>query len=270
MTDKLAQFDGSIPETYHSHLVPFLFDAFAEDIAARAAAAAPGRVLETAAGTGVVTRFLRDSLPADATITATDLNDAMLDVARAALDDRAGITYRQADAGALPFADGGFDAVVCQFGMMFVPDKLEGYREAHRVLSPGGVLAFNVWDSLANNPLPRITRDTMADFFDGNPPGFFNVPFGYNDVPAIEADIATAGFSDIEVTVLSKSRESPSARDIAYGLIHGNPSITEVRERGTVDPATIVDTLTESIIAEAGDAPMRTALQAIVFTARKA
>ena len=270
MTDSHTQFDGSIPETYDSHLVPFLFNQYAEDIAARIAATAPAQVLETAAGTGVVTRFLRDALAPDTSIMVTDLNDGMLDIARAKLDGAVGIDYRQADAGALPFDDGAFDAMVCQFGVMFLPNKLAGYREALRVLAPGGTFAFNVWDSLDDNPMPRITRDTVAGFFDGDPPSFFNLPFGYFDVPAIEADLAKAGFTDISSTVLPNTFASPSAGDVAFGLIHGNPSIIEIRERGTVDPDAIVAALTEAFVAEGGDAPMRATLQAIVFTARKA
>jgi SAM-dependent methyltransferase len=269
MTEARTSFDGSIPETYQSHLVPFLFDPYAEDIAARVAAAAPRLVLETAAGTGVVTRKLREALPPDATITASDLAEPMLDSARRLLADLPGIEFRQADATDMPFESAAFDAVVCQFGAMFFPDKVTGYREAHRVLGPGGMFAFNVWDSLVNNPPMRIARDLLTDVFDGDPPGFLSIPFGYNDTPAIEAELAEAGFADIASTVVNVPREVPSARDLAHGLLYGNPSISEIRERGTADPEMIAERLAEALATECGDAPLHTSLQAIVFTARK-
>src|SRR5262249_49704927 len=149
-TDKL--FIGSMPALYDRHLGPFLFAPYARDVAARAAALAPRRLLETAAGTGIVTRALAQALPETTTITATDLNQAMVDYA-AAQTRAPNLTWGQADALALPFADGSFDAVVCQFGVMFFPDKRAGFREALRVLRPGGHFLFSVWDRIEENEI---------------------------------------------------------------------------------------------------------------------
>jgi ubiquinone/menaquinone biosynthesis C-methylase UbiE len=142
--DKL--FAGSIPENYDRYLVPLIFESFAQDIAQRVAALSPSTVLETAAGSGVVTRALTPSLSPDASYVVTDLNQPMLDYAatRQAADTR--ISWRKADALALPFEDAAFDVVCCQFGVMFFPDRQSGYREAKRVLKPGGYFLFNVWD----------------------------------------------------------------------------------------------------------------------------
>ena len=111
-----------------------------------------GELLETACGTGILTRALAARLPEAVAITATDLNEPMLDFAR--LQPSGGrVAWRQADAQALPFSDGTFDAVVCQFGVMFFPDKQRAYREVFRLLKPGGRFLFSVWDRLETNDL---------------------------------------------------------------------------------------------------------------------
>ena len=148
-------FAGSVPEMYDRLMVPLIFEPYARDIVERVVRVRPRQVLETAAGTGVVTRLLASRLPADARIVATDLNPPMIEVAARQLqDDR--IMWKQADALALPFEDLRFDAVVCQFGAMFFPDKTQGYREAHRVLKPGGRFFFNVWDRIEANEIAYV------------------------------------------------------------------------------------------------------------------
>jgi ubiquinone/menaquinone biosynthesis C-methylase UbiE len=152
-SDKL--FAGSVPEIYDRLLVPLIFESYALDLAGRLAEAGPRDVLETAAGTGVLTRALAARLPGEARIVATDLNQPMLDRATARQPSDGRIAWRQADALALPFPDEGFDAVACQFGAMFFPDKVRGYEEARRVLKPGGRFLFNVWDRISENESPR-------------------------------------------------------------------------------------------------------------------
>ena len=147
-----TRFVGSIPEHYDQGLGPMIFADYAGDMAERVAASVPSRVLETAAGTGIVTRRLRDLLPAATQLTATDLNPPMLEVVRAKFRSGEQVAFRPADAMALPFTDASFDAVVCQFGVMFYPDKDKSYREVHRVLAPGGRYFFSVWDSRRYNP----------------------------------------------------------------------------------------------------------------------
>jgi ubiquinone/menaquinone biosynthesis C-methylase UbiE len=138
MTSLDKQFTGSIPQMYQRFLVPLIFEPYARDLAERVAAVGPATVLETAAGTGVLTRALAARLPAQAQIVATDLNQPMLDLATLITPADARLTWRQADALALPFADQSFDVVACQFGVMFFPDRIRGYKEAFRVLKPGG------------------------------------------------------------------------------------------------------------------------------------
>ncbi|MGH7879682.1 MAG: class I SAM-dependent methyltransferase, partial [Candidatus Binataceae bacterium] len=147
-TDKL--FAGSIPEFYERLMVPLMFEPYARDLAARLSGTGAREFLELAAGTGVVTRALASQLALDGRIVATDLNQSMLDHAKTRLADKR-VTWRQADAQALPFDDESFDALACQFGVMFFPDKVHAYKEARRVLKPGGRYVFNSWDQIADN-----------------------------------------------------------------------------------------------------------------------
>ena len=195
-TDKL--FAGSIPETYDRFLVPLIFESYARDLAERLARVEPREVLETAAGTGVLTRAA-SRLPAQARIVATDLNLPMLDHAqRRSHDGR--ITWRQADALALPFEDQSFDVVACQFGAMFFPDKVQGYREARRVLKPGGRFLFNVWDRISENEFADVVTQALATLFPQDPPRFMaRIPHGYHDVEKIRKELMAAGFKESAV-----------------------------------------------------------------------
>jgi ubiquinone/menaquinone biosynthesis C-methylase UbiE len=270
MPEANAQFVGSIPEIYDRHLGPVLFEPYAADLAARVKVGPSARVLELACGTGIVTRRLRDALPPGATLVATDLNEPML--AHAALrfrpDER--VEWRLADACAIPFADESVDAVVCQFGYMFVPDKPLAMREARRVLRPGGLLAFNVWGSWDDNPFARVAHETIAGFFPKDPPTFYQVPFSMHDRGQLETLVCGAGFDAVAIETVRLTGESPSARELAVGLVQGNPVVAAIRERGTVPVETIVDRVAEAVRRLAGDRPARISLLAHVVTARAA
>jgi ubiquinone/menaquinone biosynthesis C-methylase UbiE len=197
LSDSNTAFVGSIPEQYDRYLGPLLFEPYAKDLCARLEVPPAARVLEVACGTGIVTQCLRQSLPRDATLVATDLNEPMIAYAQNArrLD---GVEWRPADAQALPFPNASFDAVVCQFGLMFVPDKGLAMHETRRVLVPGGVFAFNVWGSFEHNPIGRITDAVLASFFPADPPAFYRVPFGLDDEPGLRRLLDAAGFEVIE------------------------------------------------------------------------
>jgi SAM-dependent methyltransferase len=269
MTDQSAHFTGGIPANYDRGLGPHLFVDFAADLARRAVAANPSRVLEIAAGTGIVTRFLRDALPGSTRLVASDLNPPMLEIARQKFGADESIEFQPADAAALPFADGAFDGLVCQFGVMFFPDKDKAYREAYRVLGSGGRYLFNVWDSVAFNPFARVSHDTVGGFFNGDAPAFFTVPFGYHRIDEIKASLLAADFTELAVHVLKIDKAITTARQFAEGLILGNPIIEEIRVRGTTDSATIIAAVTTALRSAFGDDPGRMPLQAIVFSALK-
>lgn len=260
-----AAFAGSIPEFYDRCLGPFLFEPYAEDLAGRAATRGARHILETAAGTGIVTAALARALP-EAEIVATDLNPDMLRVAARKLDSPR-VTFVPADAQALPFPDSGFDLVVCQFGAMFFPDRIAAYREARRVLRPGGTFLFNVWDRLEANPASQAVSDAVASLFPDDPPGFLRrVPFGFHDKSAIDADLRAAGFTAVEAQTLGK-RSRGSARDLAPGLCQGSPLRAEIEARAPdrLDEAT--EAALAALVRLHGD-PVDAPMSAHILTAR--
>ena len=230
MADVTA-FTGKIPENYERYLSSLLFDPFADDLVGRLPVHDGMRILEVACGTGIVTRRLVAKLAGRGTIVATDLNEAMFAHARTRLPGPGDATWRHADGTSLPFETRSFDAVVCQFGVMFFSDKAAGAREAFRVLKPGGLYLFNVWDALEHNPVPRLTHETIAGFFPKDPPQFYAVPFSYHDVTAIESLLREAGFEAVRVERVAKEGKSASTAEAAIGLIEGNPVFGEIMQR---------------------------------------
>lgn len=189
-----TRFSGNVPENYDRGLGPLIFDYYAKQMASRCASLAPEEVLETAAGTGIVTKYLRDCLSSHCSLIATDLNPPMLDYAAGKFGNDVSVQFETADACQLPFGDGRFDAVVCQFGVMFFPDRQAGYKEALRVLKRGGTYLFSVWDEWAKNPFAEIAYKVGAEFFRNDPPEFYKIPFSYSDTDAIENTLKGAGF----------------------------------------------------------------------------
>jgi ubiquinone/menaquinone biosynthesis C-methylase UbiE len=236
-TDKL--FSGSIAQLYEQYLVPLIFQPYAHDLAKRLAGRTLGHVLEIAAGTGVVTRALDATLPAGVAITATDLNQPMLDEAAKAGMKRA-VRWQQADAMQLPFEDGTFDAVVCQFGVMFFPDRPKAYAEARRVLRPGGVFLFNTWDRIEENEFPDTVTRAIEPMFPGNPPRFMvRTPHGYFDTKTIRADLERAGFRSQAEIVTVTCRSRAAAPDIpALAFCQGTPMRNEIEAR---DPSRLLE-----------------------------
>ncbi|HXK13871.1 MAG TPA: class I SAM-dependent methyltransferase [Gaiellaceae bacterium] len=259
-----SAFSGSVPEFYDRYMVPWLFAAYAADLVARLPERDDLAVLEVACGTGIVTRRLREALPDSATLVATDLNDAMIDYARVAVPD-SGIVWQQADAQALPFEDGSFDVVVCQFGFMFLPDKALGFREARRVLRPGGVLLGNVWNSRDENPWARSVHATVAELFPDDPPRFLDTPYGYFDPERIRADLADAGWDGVRLESVELESLAESAEVVATGIAKGSPLTFELAERGA-DPETVVGELAQRLAGVGGERPFKAELSATVIT----
>lgn len=266
MSTKDAQFVGSIPEIYEKHLVPVIFDPFARDLASRMGPRVEGSVLEIACGTGVLTRTMVPCLADDARLIATDLNEAMLRLAEQRTPRDPRVSFRTADGMALPFPDGAFDRVVCQFGVMFYPDRMNGLREARRVLKPGGVFLFNVWDRFDRNPFGRLAHQTIASFFPQDPPTFYFTPFGFHDPDLLQSLLRTAGFRQVETTYADAMAVAPTARDFATGLVRGNPVAAEIAERG-VDADRVVDALEAELAREGGAKPHRSPMRALVARA---
>lgn len=268
MDNKNAQFAGSIPAAYDRYLGPILFQPYAEDLMNRLKAGENSSVLELACGTGILTRILRDRLPATARLVATDLNEPMIANAARKFARNENIEWKQADACGLPFNDGSFDAVVCQFGIMFVPDKALCAREARRVLKAGGVFLFNVWDSMEHNDLGRIAHETISSFFEKDPPTFYRVPFGYYDQGEIKRVLEEAGFKEIRAQVVAKTGGASRPEDAAQGLVHGNPVSVAITERDPALLPVITQAVADALKKRFGET-VRAPMRAIVVEARR-
>jgi ubiquinone/menaquinone biosynthesis C-methylase UbiE len=262
-------FEGSIPELYDSHMVPLIFEPYAADLAARVAALHPARVLETAAGTGVVTRALARALPVSVDLVATDLNPPMLARA-AAIGTARPVQWLPADAQQLPFDAAAFDVVVCQFGVMFFPDRAGAYAQVRRVLRGGGSFLFNVWDRIEHNEFADVVTDALAALYPADPPRFMaRTPHGHFDLAEISADLARAGFAaapQIE-TVTARSR-APSALAAAMAYCQGTPLRSEIAARTGPGLAEATATCAAALAQRFGDGPIDGRIQAHVVTVR--
>jgi len=268
VADNDKVFAGSIPKLYDTLMVPLIFEGYAAGMAQLVAGFAPGAVLETAAGSGVVTRALAPRLGTGARYVVTDLNQPMLDHAasRQAPDSR--IEWRQADALALPFEGASFDIVCCQFGAMFFPDRVAGYAEARRVLKPGGRLVFSVWDRIEDNAFADEVTQAVATVFPHDPPRFLaRTPHGYHDVALIREDVRRAGFADIRIETQEKTSHASSARDAAIAYCQGTPLRNEIEARDASLLQTATDRAAEWITRRHGQGPVAGSIQAHVIVA---
>jgi ubiquinone/menaquinone biosynthesis C-methylase UbiE len=264
-TDKV--FSGSVSKLYEKYLVPLIFEAYAADLVKRLEARSLARVLEIAAGTGVVTRSLASLLPERVAIIATDLNQPMLEQA-SAVGTRRPVEWRQADAMQLPFADHTFDAVVCQFGVMFFPDKTQAFSEARRVLRPGGVFIFNVWDRLEENEFADTVTTALESMFPEDPPRFLaRTPHGYFDRSTIERDVANAGFeTSPQITTVAARSRAKSSRVPAIAYCQGTPLRNEIEARGGATLSEATDAAAEAIAQRFGRGAVDGKIQAHVVT----
>jgi len=268
-TDKV--FAGSIPKIYDEYLVPLIFSHYAADIARRVAALAPSTLLETAAGTGAVTRAVAAALPAGIRYVATDLNEPMLAVAAQRQGEDERMSWRQADATALPFDDAAFDVVCCQFGAMFFPDRIMGYAEAKRVLRPEGTFVFNVWDRIEENVFADEATAVLGKIFPDDPPRFMaRTPHGYHERAAIERDLASGGFEKPAriATVTARSR-APSAREPAIAYCQGTPLRSEIEARDAAKLGEATDVVAKALAQRFGTGAVDGKIQAHVVSVEK-
>jgi len=261
-------FAGSVPENYDRYMVPLIFEPYAADIARRAESLSPSTVLEIAAGTGVVARALAPRLSPGASYVVTDLNQPMLDYAasRQAPDSR--IKWRQADALSLPFENAAFDVVCCQFGAMFFPDRSSAYREAKRVLKPGGHFLFNVWDCIEENVFADDVTNALARIFPNDPPRFLaRTPHGYHDTALIRSELEDAGFSRVVIETRAEQSHASSPRLPAVAYCQGTPLRNEIeaRDAGKLEAAT--DYAASAIADRHGSGEVAAKIQAHIIVA---
>jgi ubiquinone/menaquinone biosynthesis C-methylase UbiE len=260
-----TRFVGSIPELYDRHMGPALFEPYAKDLASRLTPTTR-RIVELAAGTGRLTRQVLAVLPSDGELLATDLNEPMLDIARQRTINDPRVKWQQADMQALPLPDASVDAVMCQFGLMFVPDKLRALREMRRVLVPGGLVLLNVWDALSNNTASQCLHELAVAEMPDNPPNFMLTPFSMPEAHELERLATEAGLRGIRVETVRRTGESESAAHFATGLVRGNPLWNQLSERG-VDADAFEAKVAAELARRYGDRPCKSPLSAHVLTA---
>ena len=269
-SESARAFAGSIPQLYEQYMVPLMFEPYAADMARRVALRQPSRVLEIAAGTGVLTRQLAKTLAPGVEIIATDLNQPMLDHA-AALGTVRPVEWKQADAMQLPFPDESFDLVACQFGAMFFPDKSTAYSEARRVLRPGGVFIFNVWDRIEQNEFADTVDQALIAHFPANPPRFMaRIPHGYHDRSTITQDLTRGGFSpSFEFTTMAERSRASSARVVATAYCQATPLRGEIAAFGPTSLSDATDIATTALTNRFGQGAVEGRIQAHVVTVER-
>jgi SAM-dependent methyltransferase len=260
-------FGGSIPKLYETYLVPLIFEPYAADLAHRLASRSLARVLEIAAGTGVVTRRMAAVLPESVSIVATDLNQPMVELASTIGTSRP-VEWRQADAMQLPFPDGLFDAVVCQFGAMFFPEKSKAFSEARRVLRSRGVFIFNVWDRIEENEFADTVTTALESMFAKDPPRFLSrTPHGYCDRLIIERDLVNGGFTKSpQISTVAARSRAESSRIPAIAYCQGTPLRNEIEARDASRLGEATDLAAEAIGRRFGQAAVDGKIQAHVVT----
>ena len=264
MVDVAATFTG--PEYYDKCLGPIFFDIFAADLVRRLPQRPPGNVLEIACGTGLVTRRLRERLDPSLRLVATDLSVTMLDYARAKFGDRKDIEWQEADALNLPFEDHTFGAVVCGFGIMFVPDRQAMLREVRRVLVDGGIVLFNVWDGLEGNPHAAINAAVVEGMFPDDAEVRFRMPYDMNDVAHLRQLLAGAHLRETLIESTRIAIEGVDPHTLATGQFRGTPRSALLVNRG-VSLDTVIKTVADALAAAGGN-PYSGYAQAVVVEAR--
>lgn len=268
MSNNSSSFVGDIPGHYDNGLGPNIFVDYADKLSNLCCNGDAKNVIELAAGTGILSRKLRNKLSADCRLMVTDLNQPMLDVAKGKFSEGENVEFRVANAMDLPFDDDVFDLMVCQFGVMFFSDKSASFLEAARVLKPGGRYVFNVWSAMSENPFSIMAQNVGTQFFPTDPPGFYKVPFHYWDPEVVRADLVAGGWSEVEHETIQLNKTIANPEAFAAALVYGNPLIDEIRERGGVDPKEVVLEMQSALKATFGSSGMTMPLSATTFDCR--
>ena len=261
-------FAGSIPDVYDDYLVPLIFEQYADDLAQRTGALDPQKVLEIAAGSGVVTRAVAAVLDPAARYVVTDLNRPMLDRAASMQDDPSRVKWEPADALDLRFEDDSFDLVLCQFGAMFFPDRVRAYREAHRVLGEGGAFIFNMWDRIEENDFAFEVTRALAEVFPDDPPSFLpRTPHGHYDTTTYRSELETAGFSQVKIEPVDAVSVAANPAIPAVAYCQGTPLRNEIEARNPPGLEEATARATDAIRQRFGDGEVHSRIRGFVITA---
>lgn len=262
-------FIGDAPANYDKYLGPHLFEDYAADLARRAAVERPQHVLELACGTGISGRALRNALAAETELVLTDFSADMLEIAKSKFATEEKASFQTADAMDPPFEAERFDMIVCQFGVMFLPDRSTAYRAIREVLQPGGLFLFNAWGDLAANPFAALTAAFSDELFPDDPPAFMRMPFSYSDPELAQRELLDAGFHEVGGETVRFARKVENWAHLARGLILGNPLGAEIAARGGPAPDAVIESLAARFETAMGPAPSCMPLEAHVAWGRK-
>ena len=266
MVTDSKRFSGSIPENYHHYMVPLLFEPYSKHLVSELGHLQGGPVLEIACGTGSVTGHLRKSLPRDAQLVATDISSEMLEFAKRDLGHLQGLELRSADAMDLPFSSSSFEAVICQFGIMFLPDKRQGLSEIFRVLREGGTAYVSTWSDIAHNELLDVANQAIQAL-DLKEPISFTGGCRYGDVDSIRADFEASGFQDLEFSVVTKRSKAPGIENALNSLVNGTTLASKLDEQDLLQAGT--EAIRDSYRSAFGDGAVSAQMQAIFCKATK-
>ncbi len=256
-------FTGSVPRNYDTFMGPVLLNPYAQDLVSRVKAKGPLAILELAAGTGRVTKPLLAAMP-EANITATDISEDMMEIGKEQITS-AQVKWQNVNMMEIPYPDNEFDLVICQFGLIFVPDKAKAVAEMRRVLKPGGQLLFNTWGNMEENPVWHISLQLFRQTFGEMPMPKDMSPFSLPVITPVVALMTEAGFTDASGTEVRKITEVESAAIVAKGFLMTQPSLREKKELYDEMYRKLVKELGEKL----GDSPLRSPLLALVFEATK-
>jgi len=258
-----ADISGDTAAHYDQFLGPLFFEPYAIEIAKRIDPTQVSIALEIAAGTGRVTRHLRERIPASARLIASDISEDMMDEAKKKLN-HLDIAWQHIDAQDLPFNDNSIDLVVCCFGYMFVPDKPKAFAEAYRVLRPGGMFLFTTWDRLEKNAASYISRSIAIEYLEDPLPASYNLATSMSDEAVIKSLLQDAGFSKVSIEKVEQFSVSPTAKEAAYGLVVGGPVFKEIKKRNAAWIDEIIAKVEKELAQKFGSAPMIAPISAVI------
>lgn len=267
--DAVLNFNGSVPEVYETVLGNFIFEPFAVDIVNRISNKNAFNVLELAAGTGRVTKHLIHAFSPNAKIVASDISLPMMEKAKLVVSSQ-NLTWQQVDIADIPFSEGSFDVIVCQFGVMFLQDKLRAFSEIRRVLKLGGQLLFSTWACIEENPIWKISNQVATKFFGPAPAAIQKSgPFSICNAVDAEAQLHDAGFIHTKVEKQRITSSISSASLAAKGFIHGLPLKDIIIKQNPEILSQIQEEMENSFADHFGNNPLTASFTAFVFEAIK-
>jgi ubiquinone/menaquinone biosynthesis C-methylase UbiE len=244
------QLGGSAPEMYQRYLVPAMTALWAIDLVDQAAPRPGERVLDVACGTGVVARVAAERVGSTGRVAALDINPGMLAVARSLpVAPGAGIEWHEGSVLALPFPDAAFDAVLCQLGLQFFPDRTAALREMRRVLAPEGRLAVSVFGPIEHTPATHALSNALDRHVGPGASVAKRTEHELADTEALRTLVTSAGFRGVAIHTASKLARFPSPTDYVRIQLAATPLASLVAQQDASRREGLVGALIEDVSA---------------------